>query len=774
MLLNYLKIAIRHVLKNKVFSFVNISGLAVGMACCILILLWVKDELSYDRFHTNTHRLYRVVSCMDDTWTSASPWSLAPALKNDFPEIVKATRFNNRTMLVKYGDMNFNENVGLVDPDFLEMFSFQLLKGVSKEPLVNVNSVIISKTAANKYFRNEEPVGKILTVDNTINLTVTGVIEDVPLNSSLQFDMLASVRLMGEERIQTWYLETSAYVLIQEHVLLDNLRSKIAGTTMKYDKRIENQTVTNDLQPISHIHLYALNDIGGILYVYLFSIVAAVVLIIACINFINLTTAISGQRAKEVGMRKVAGAGRMNLIRQFFGESLLMSFLAFFLSLILVVLLLPYFNILSEKHLSLDPRHDLSLILSLAIITVIAGLVSGCYPALLLSSLKPLNILNKSVSLGSKKLNLKRALIIFQFTVAIVLIICSTTMQRQMNYTQKKDLGFNRNHVIRITMIQEIRNQYDTFKNELLQNPNVVNVTSATSIPTSIGNINPVYWAGRGPDQYETMNFVAADYDYFETFEMRIIEGRSFSRMFPTDEQSYIVNQAAVRFMKLNSPLGKLFSIWTREGRIIGVVEDFHSRSLHDEIVPVVFTLTKNWSHNHIFIRINPVDKQNSIKYVESVWKRFAVDYPFTYEFLDDIFQHQYLSDVRIATLSRYFTFLAVYISCLGLFGLASFMAEQRTKEIGIRKVLGASILHIIAIISKEFLYLIAIANIIAWPIAYYAMHRWLQNFAYKTNISYLTFFMSAAVVIAIALFTISYQSIKAAIANPIMSLRYE
>ncbi len=771
---NYLKVAFRNLKKHAGYSIINITGLAVGMACCILFYLWVQDELSFDRFHAQADRLYRIVSHRDGAWTGSSPFSLGRVMKQDFPEILKNTRFLNRQILIRYGDALFYEQAALVDPDFLEMFSFPLIHGDPATALNVIETVVVTETAARKYFGNEDPVGKIVTMNNERQLSVTGVIQDPPLNSTMQFTMLVPFRIAGERMDQSWWLGSDSYVLLRDDVNLDDLRSKIAGTELKYDKRIESKQVTNDLQPIVRMHLYGLNETGPILYVYLFSFIAVIILLIACINFINLATARASNRAREVGLRKVVGAGRASIIRQFFGESLLMSCFAFILAIIMVILVMPHFNQLAGKQLAMNPAQNLSILIGLFAIAAFTGIVSGSYPAILLSSFKPIKVLRESASSGARNPLLRRILVVFQFTMAIILIIGSVMIQRQMNYIRNTDLGFVRENVIRIPMNDDLRPNYDGFKNALLQNPNIIHVTSANSSPNRVGNINPFYWEGRSSDEYETLNFVTVDFDYFETFGMEMAAGRSFSRDHATDGQNYIVNEALVEHTKLQPPLGKMLSMWTREGQIIGVVKDFHARSLHNAIGPVAFLLTKDWPHNWLFVKLNSAEIQSSLDFVKSVWTDYAGGYPFTYQFLDDVFEAQYSGDARIGDIFRNFTVLAIFISCLGLFGLASFMAEQRTKEIGIRKVMGASVARINLLMYKEFFILQVISNALAWPAAYYAMTRLMSGYAYRTNLAWWVFVVAGIATILISLLTVSYQAVRAARTNPVDSLRYE
>ena len=773
---NYFKVAFRNLKKHAFYSFINIIGLAVGMACCILICLWVQDELSFDRFHENSDRLYRLVNHRDGAWTSSTAFSLGRVLKNDFPEIEMNSRFSTRNHLVRFEDRIFYQDVAFVDENFLSMFTFPLTKGDPETALSALSSMVITEHAARTFFGEEDAVGKILTFNNEHNLTISGVVQDVPSSSTMQFDILVPFCALphGERVDQTWWLGCSSYVLLKEGVDLDDFRSKIAGTEKKYDKRTGEKEVVNDVQPINQMHLHGLNDTGPILYVYIFSFIAIIVLGIACINFINLTTARASNRAREVGMRKVVGAGRSAIVRQFFGESVFLSILSFILAIIFVVIALSYFNQLSGKTLSLDPTQIAGIILGILLIAAVAGIVSGSYPALLLSSFKPIQVLRETAASGAKSPLLRRILVIFQFSVAIILIVSSVMMQRQMHFIRNRDLGFTRENIIRLPMNDEIRENYDPFKNALLRKPSIMHVTAASNTPTRTGNINPFYWEGRGPDQYETLNFATVDYDYFKTFDMEIMQGRAFSRDFSTDEQQYIINETALRHTKLEDPIDKMFSMWDREGRVIGVVKDFHNQSLHSPIIPVVFLYLPGWWKNWTFVRLSPVDMQSTLRSVESLWNEHAGGYPFAYEFLDDVFEEQYRSDERTGRIFRDFTILAIFISCLGLFGLAAFMAEQRTKEIGIRKVLGASISNIILLISRELLFLLMIANAIGWPIAYYSMSKLMGNYAYRTNLALWVFVAAGIAALVISILTVSAQAVRAARSNPVDALKYE
>ncbi|MGD8540363.1 MAG: ABC transporter permease [Candidatus Aminicenantes bacterium] len=770
---NYLKTALRVIQKHKAFSFINITGLAVGMACCVLILLWVQDELSYDRFHEDHKQLYRLILKHEGKWYTSSPWALAPVLKEEYEEVTLCTRYAIRNFLATYGERSFYETVAFVDPDFFEMFTFPLVGGSPKALFPTNNSAVITERTAKKYFGNEDPVGKALFINNDTEFTVTGIIKDIPSHSHMNFDIIVPVKLFGDERLNSWALESNSYIKLQKNASPDVFREKIAGVIMKYDKRTQAENIAG-IQSLSRIHLYDVRGGGNILYVYIFSTIAAFILIIACINFMNLSTARGGTRAKEVGMRKVVGARRSNVIKQFFGESMLLSVIALCVAIGLVLLLLPAFNTIAQKNLSLGLGNIAPILLGLIGITLFTGLISGSYPALFLSAFHPAKVIKGTYSKSSRRPMLRRVLVVFQFTIAVVLIIGTIIVYKQLNYIRNKDLGFNRQQVLSLPMNNSIRANLESFKNESQRLSSVVNVTSATSRPTRIGNINPVYWEGRGPDQYETFKFVGMDFDYIKTFEMEIVDGRDFSREFQTDPQNYIVNEEAVKFMKLENPVEKLFSIWDREGQILGVVKNFHSRSLHNEFEPLVLVLTRNWPHNFVFLRIRPENMSQTLKDLGGIWKKFAPNHPFNYSFLDEDFEALYQTDKRTGTLFRYFTILAIFISCLGIFGLAAFTAEQRTKEIGVRKVLGASVSNIIGLISKEFIILLTLANVIAWPVAYALMNRMLSSYAYRTDISAWIFLLAGTLAYSIALITVSYQAFKAARTDPSNALRYE
>jgi len=775
MLKNYIKTTWRNIRNNKVYSFINIMGLAVGMACCILILLWVQDELSYDKFHKNYRNIYRMIPELQGRKFSSSPLALGAVFKEQYPEVQHVARYYWMNFTVKYGENINSENGALVDDDFFNIFTFPLIKGNPETVFADRESIILSEKTAAKYFGTQDPVGKTLRIDNELEMIVTGVFKDVPMNSHIRFDFLGSMKLLGERGETSWSYEPRTYALLDQNVSIRDFEEKISGFIMEHDRRT-NQEVILHLQPLSQIHLYSLNGTDPIIFVYIFLTIAVAILIIACINFINLSTARANTRAKEIGMRKVVGATKADIIRQFIGESILFSTVALLVATGIAYLFLPTFNHLAEKQMTLDIAGNLSTVTLLIGIILFTGLLSGSYPAIVLSSFKPANTISKrSLQSASGGFVLRKILVVGQFTATIILIIGTIVMFKQLNYIRNKDIGIDRDHVVALSMSRELREVYKSFKDEIKQNPSVINVSAARRIPTRIGHMNPMYWEGKGPEDYVTMTDASIDYDYFKTLGMKIIQGRSFSEEYATDAENYILNEEAARITGLEAPIGKMFSCWEDEGKIIGIVKNFHSSSLHSEIGPVIFTLSqRHGSHDYVFVKMRPDDIPGTIAFLKEKATEFAPNSLFEYTFLDDEFNQQYGNDQRRGDIYKYFSILAIFISCLGLFGMASFTAEQRTKEIGVRKVLGASVPDIINLISKDFFVLLFVSNVIAWPVSYYLMNQLLNNYAYRTSITVWVFIVSGATAIFVALLTVCIKIIKAAHSNPVDSLRYE
>ncbi|MCP4580706.1 MAG: FtsX-like permease family protein [candidate division Zixibacteria bacterium] len=783
MLTNYLKVAIRNIVRHKSYSFINIAGRAVGMACCILIMLWVQDELGYDGFHEEIDTLYRVAiedhSADQVKHIGATPAPLAIALKDEIPEVIRSTRSCYVSTTLNYANKNFSERAQMADPDFLEMFSFDLIKGDKATALSDPNSIVLSEAMAQKYFGDDEPLGKTLKIDNSTDLTVTGVLKEFPANSSLRFELLVPFEYRRKlEMIDSWEAyRYDTYVQIHETASQSDVDNKISGIIKKYRSKSNDRPY---LQPFEMIHLHSnlifdLPGRGDIKYVWIFFSLAMLIIVIACINFMNLATARSSGRAREIGLRKVVGAGKSNIIIQFLGESVVLSFIALVLAVLLVELLLPIFNELSAKHMAMNYFVNLRMIVGLFSIALFTGILSGIYPALFLSSYKPVNVLKNVLGSGSRGPVFRRILVVVQFSVSIILVIGVIIISRQLDFMKSKDLGFDKEQIIYTRLNSGNVDKYNALKAELLRNPDIVNVTASFQLPFNIGSSpGGMDWEGRSPGHDLRINAALVGYDYFETFNMEMAEGRSFSRKFSTDSSAaYILNEEAVRQMGIESPVGKWFSFWNSTGTIIGVVKDYHSTSLKNEINPIVLKIDTYWM-NFMYLKVQSDNLTASIGAIQATWNRFNSGYPFEIRFLDETIDSQYRTEERLGSLVEYFTLVAIFISCLGLFGLASYMARQRTKEMGIRKVLGASVANLAMLLSKEYVILVGIANLIAWPIAYWAMNRWLENYAYRIALTFEIFAVAGVLAVIITWLTVGFQAIKVAIANPVETLRHE
>ena len=793
MLKNYLIVTLRNFRKHKGYSFINIAGLAIGMACSILILLWVRDELSYDRFHSRAaeiHRVYRdeAATAIDAKSALTSP-PMAASLKKDFPEVLKATRFGTwQRRLVTFEDRNFAETGYMhVDPDFFEMFSFPFAQGDPRTAFASLHSVVLTKQAAAKYFGRENPVGKRLTIDHTFDVVVTGVLEDFPPNSSLDFSLLSPFDLLikeylGDESRDNWMFNSfSTFVLLKPDMTAREFNRKLEGYLQRY---VEEDTDRLAVQPLTDIHLRSgLNhdyaNTGNIKYVWIFSTLALFILAIAVINFMNLTTARSANRAREVGLRKVVGAGRPQLVRQFFGESILMSVLALAAALIFVELVLPPFNELSGKHLTTEWPKNLPMLLGCLGLALITGLLSGSYPALLLSSFQPIRVLRGPFRSAGSSSVLRKVLVIVQFALSVLLITGTVVVSRQVAFMRNKDLGFNRARILHLRMFGELKEKYPAIRERFLQNPDVLSVTASLALPTDIQNSPGIpEWEGKDPGNRMEIRADFVDFDYIETFGVPIVEGRSFQRSHPTDsEEAYIVNEEALRLMGLNRPaVGKRFhfnAFGAKQGQIIGVMKDAHFQALHHKIEPLAFKINPDM-FRFLYIKIRAGDVSQVLRSLEKTWASFNLGYPFEYRFLDEDFNNLYRNEGRLGTLFRTFAALAIFVACLGLFGLASFMAEQRVREIGVRKVLGASAADIFVLLSREFLVLILVANIFAWPAAFFLMKTWLRSFAYRIDMEAWFFLFAAGTALTTAMLTVSVLTRRAARADPATTLRWE
>ncbi|MCP4723493.1 MAG: FtsX-like permease family protein [bacterium] len=773
MIKNYFKTSLRNMWRNKGFTFLNASGLTIGLTCFIMIFLWVDDEISFDGFHGNIDNLYSVTTSIEGMWTYDCPWALGPVLKQNFPEVIGITRIRNTEQVVKAGDKVVYRDVKMVDDGFFEVFSFPLLSGDPKTVFESRNSTVLSSETAVFLFGDEDPVGKTVMINNSLELVVTGVSDDPPANSSIDYDMVIPLKTLGENRLRSWGYGIDTYVLLSENSSAEEFRTKIADVVSE-NNPMQEREVPVSIIPFSRIHLYALNEMGPIKYIYIFSAIAVLILLIACINFMNMTTAKAGSRAKEIGMRKVAGAVRSDIITQFLGEPVILSFAGLGAAIIIVNLLMPQFNSISGKNISAGLTENLFILPFLGAAALITGLISGSYPALFISKFKPVDIMKSLSRSGSKGFIVRRFLIVFQFSASIFLMISAVVIYNQMAYIKTVDIGIDKDNIAVIQINNDIRQNLVSVKNELKQLRNIENAASASNLPTFVNNYNPVYWEGGGSDNYTGMYFVAVDHDYFETFGIEFMQGRAFSTEFSTDGQNYIINEEALKLTRLESPIGKMFSIWENEGEIVGVINNFIPKSLYNEIFPIAFTMLPDWQHKYLFVKISDEDIPGTLGSIEETITKFAPNFPFNYSFLDDRFQSLYVDDQRTGQLFRYFSIIAVFISCLGLFGMASYMLEQRTKEIGVRKVLGASVNSIMVLLSREFVLIIVLSNLIAWPLSSYFMNKWLQNFSYRVDINLFLFVLAGTSALLIAMLTISWQTLKAARKNPVTSLKYE
>ncbi len=775
MFLNYLKITLRNIRRHKAYSFINIAGLAIGIACCVLIMLWVQDELSYDRFHEHAEDLYVATFSNGSTVT---PTALAPFLKAEYPEVQHASRFSGMGRnLLKYGDTQIYQDGGfMVDPDFLHMFTVHLLRGDRDTALGDPRSILLSEELSKKLFRTEDPFDQTIVFENSAPLKVTGVFEDYPSNSHIHFDYLLPLELSKawNRDLNTWeYNNIRSYVHLRPGTDVGSVDVKISGIVERHrpqDKR------PLSLQPVTRLHLNPFNNSGRIVYVYLFSALAFFTLFIACINFINLTTARSLTRAKEIGIRKTVGAIRAQLIKQFFGESMFLTMIASGIGMGLVFLLLPRFNSLTGKEFSgaLLLRQDILLgIFGIVLLTVF---IAGNYPALLLSRFQPVSVLRGKPASGLKGKVFRKVLVVFQFALSVFLILGTFMIFRQVRFLRASDVGYDKENIVVFGIRGRFLQNIDTIKAELLANPEILNITLTDVAPyrwQSNAGVGDVDWEGKANQQVK-MVMTSVDYDFLDTFGLEMSEGRFFSREFTTDpESAFVVNEAAVRSMEMENPVGKWLKVWDLNKRIIGVVKDYHFESLHNEIIPMAMRIDPRW-HSQACVRIAPHRVQDTLGVLEAKWKQFYPEYPFEYRFLDDALQSLYRTEHTIGEIVTTFTILALFISCLGIFGLSSYMAERRTKEIGIRKVLGASVSSVVQYLSKEFVQLVIIANVVVWPIAYFMLNKWLQQFAYRISIGWWTFVLTGVFVLAVSLLTTGWQTLRAARTNPVNSLRYE
>jgi putative ABC transport system permease protein len=806
MVRNYIKTAVRNLLKYRGFSLINIVGLGFGVACCLLILLFVQDELSYDQYHEKADRIYRVgFDAILNNNASKGVVSCAPiarALVEEFPEVEASTRARNYGYPVfRYGEKVFSEErVFWVDSTFFDVFTVPFLKGDPKTALTKPASIVLTQSMANKYFGDEDPMGKSLNADNRRDYLVTGVVEDVPRNSHFHYDFLASLVTYPIDQDILWVSNNYyTYFALKEGASDKELEEKIqellirnAGPQVQQALGITIEQFYAGggvyryfLQRLTDIHLhshldYEIEPNGNFSYVLIFSIVALGILLVACINFVNLSTARSANRAKEVGIRKTAGSSRGQLIRQFLVETTFLSFLAMIVAVILVYLILPYFSMLADKQLQMSMFASVSNVLAIVGLILFIGLLAGTYPAFFLASFHPVSVLRGEKSRGGRRSVMRSVLVVLQFTISVILIIGTLIVRRQVEYTRTTDLGFNKDDIIIVHKTDDIGQSIRSFKHELLENPNIISVSNTSRLMGQpFGNSVFLKAGGSGEENFLLWRLVT-DPDFITTYKIDMVAGRYFEEGREADQQGCVLNEAAVKTLGFDDPVGQELMApgggdEIQRVRILGVMRDFHYESMHQVIRPLaVFPFRPDGFSRYLAVRIQPGTAREALASIESTWQQFAQNQAFEYEFFDDHFARVYLAEERTVQILFSFSILAIIIASLGLFGLAAFIAEQRTKEIGIRKVMGATVSGIIVLLVKQFTKWIIIANAIAWPVAYFVMKRWLQNFVYQAPVTIWIFLGSAVVALVIAFVTVSYQSIRAALANPVNSLRYE
>jgi len=782
--LNSIKVSLRKIRRQKWYSLISVTGLAVGIACSVLILLWVRHELSYDRFHKSAENIYRVI--MEDHLNdgiSVHPWltfPLGPALKNEFPEIAAFSRYRPDDMVVRYKEKAYTETDFLtVDPSFFEIFSFPFLQGNPAEALADPHSIVIRDTMAEKYFGGEDPIGKALNLSGRADLAVSGVVH-IPDESDFQFDFFFSFQSYPLFNVDLAPLEANwsgknyhIYLLLQKDSSAVLLEKKIAGFLKL---RTPGQKEVLRLQKLSRIHLFKPDGSDGAMrYVRIFTLIAVFILLIACVNFMNLATARFEGRAKEVALRKTLGGTRWQLIRQFFSESLLHSGLAMAAALLLVELALPTFNQITVRRLSLDLSHT-DLIFGLLAIVLLAGFISGLYPALFLSSFAPARV-SKTFSHPRGHGSLfRKMLVVFQFALSTMLIIGTLVVKSQISFIMNRDLGMSKENIVYHLMQKKTRDSVEVVREELLKHPDILSIAGCSSLPSNIQSwIGYLDWEGRSPERRVFPAFMSVDYDFITTAGLTVIEGRDFSRSRPVDAENFIINETAFRQIGIENLIGLELRFWGHKGQIVGVVKDFTNRHMSSTTAPMILS-AGSWgaNRNYLLLRLRPGNPTRALKHFRQVWEKANPGFPCEYEFLDEAFDRMYTNEQRLSRILFSFAVLAVIISCLGLVGLSFYTAEEKTKEIGIRKVLGASPWKIISLLSLNFTKLVIIANAVAWPTAYLVMQRWLQDYAYRTSIGIWVFVLAGGLGLFIALLSVGYQTLRAATANPVNSLRYE
>jgi len=790
MIKNFFKIAFRNLLRNKGFSAINIIGLAVGMASAILIFLWIQNEISYDQFHAKKDRIYEAwnrarfdgkLMC----W-STTPKILARTLERDLPEVERAVRVHwGSNFLFSIGDKRITKAGNMVDTGFLQMFSFPMLKGNAATALNDMHSIVLTETCAKSFFGNEDAMGKIVKVENKDNFTVTGIIKDLPNNTRFRFEYLLpwSYLTYRHEDDSSWgNNSTRTYVLLKQNASFASVAPKVKVLKQKYEEEAKKDKWEMFLYPASRWRLYSsftngAEDSGGrMTFVKLFATIAIFILLIACINFMNLSTARSEKRAKEVGIRKVVGAQKASLISQFIGESVLIAFLAAIIAVIIVALSLPGYNQLTDKKLFIDFGNIYTWLLGTGFI-LFTGVLAGSYPAFFLSSFQPVKVLKGTFKKANALVTPRKVLVVLQFTFAIILIICTIIVKQQIDYAQSRDTGYNKDNLVYHFMTGDIPKNYPLIKNELVANGIALSVTKTSApLTESWSDGWGQEWEGKDPNDKTDFNRYVSDEGLGVTVGLQFVKGRDFDlKQFPTDSTGLIINESSLKVMKFKDPIGKIVKDNGIEWHIVGVIKDFILTSPYEPTRPMLISGAKNNWFSVVQIKLNGKNPTaQNLKKAETIFKKYNPEYPFNAQFVDAEYARKFENEQRQGTLAALFAGLTIFISCLGLFALATYMAENRIKEIGVRKVLGASVTGIAALLSKDFIRLVIVSFVIAAPLSYWAMYKWLQDYTYRVSIHWWVFAAACILSVAIAILTVSYQAIRAALANPVKSLRTE
>ncbi len=786
MLKNFFTVALRNFLRQKLYSFINVFGLASGLTCALFIYLWVNDEVKKDTFHKDSEKIFQVISnlTLNDgktmTWT-ITPGPLAEDMLDNDPEVEMAVRtmFSNN-QLFQVGDNAFLETGIYADPDFFKLFSFPIISGKPNMDSTDIVSISISARLAKKLFGDDDAVGKTVRMSNQTDYTIAAVFADITTASSIKFDYVLPFAVYKKNRGDgfSWgnYVHP-LYVKLFVPAKAEQLTNTLNKRRLALAKADENAGGTFFLQPFTDFYLHSQYEdgkpIGGrITYVQIFSVVAVFILVIACINFMNMATAKAANRAKEVGVRKVVGAQRKSLVMQFIAESTLISLIAMLIAIAIVYLTLPLFNLLVSKEIVLA-LFELRFFTTVILIVLVTGLLAGSYPAFFLSSYQPVQVLKGGSGSAVSGSSLRKALVIFQFALTVILVACSLVVYNQIEYIRNKNIGYDRESIMSFSTRGKLFNSFEAFKNEALQFPGIKSIGKSNSTLVQVQNQNgSVSWPGKAEIDQVFFRTVVVDYDFIETMGLRIVEGRSFKREFQ-DTSSFIVSKRAQDVMNLSEPLGVEIVQWGRKGKIVGVIDDFHSRSMHEAIDPIVLMCKPEWTGS-VFVRFDGAKTKETIDRLAALYKKYNPEYPFAYSFLEDDFEKLYNNERVIGSLALGFTVMAIIISGLGLLGLAAYTAEKKRKEISIRKTLGASVSRIVSMMSRDFVKLTIVSALIGCPLSYYLMQQFLESYAYHTDLTWYIFLITAAAVLVVSLLTVIVQVTKAAMANPVDALRNE